>query len=112
MQATLQGLSAQLSQATEIIKWLEQSAKTYTKEIGSLVTWTTPLGLRCVQPYVKIVRLCEAPESLNLGLQLTPVHLKMMLHAWKGPAARNWPGIMAGMQRFEGIRLGPRRLLL
>ena len=56
MQATLKGLSAKFSRATETMRWLRQCASTLSRETKQTVAWTTPLGLRCVQPYLKNVR--------------------------------------------------------
>ncbi len=61
LQATLRGLSAKFSRATETMRWLRQCASTLSRETKQTVSWTTPLGLRCVQPYLKNVRLlCSA----------------------------------------------------
>jgi len=66
IQATLQGLVAKFSQATDIMKWLKQAASMTTKLTKQPVTWTTPLGLRCVQPYLKDVRSgCHVSASCN-----------------------------------------------
>ena len=68
-QATLQGLEAKFSQATEIMKWLKQAASRTTKLTKQPVTWTTPLGLRCVQPYLKNVRSgCHVFAFCTAGL--------------------------------------------
>ena len=56
LQATLRGLSAKFSRATETMRWLRQCASTLSRETKQTVSWTTPLGLRCVQPYLKNVR--------------------------------------------------------
>ena len=56
VQATLRGLSAKFSRATETMRWLRQCASTLSRETKQTVSWTTPLGLRCVQPYLKNVR--------------------------------------------------------
>ena len=53
----LQGLSAKFSQATDIMRWLKEAANTSTRNTQQPVSWTTPLGLRCVQPYLINVRL-------------------------------------------------------
>ena len=55
VQATLKGLSAKFSRATETMRWLRQCASTLSRETKQTVSWTTPLGLCCVQPYFKNV---------------------------------------------------------
>ena len=56
MQAVLRGLSAKFSQATEMMRWLKEAANISTRSTEQPVSWTTPLGLRCVQPYLINVR--------------------------------------------------------
>ena len=64
-QATMEGLSAKFSSATETMRWLRKCASTLARETKQVVAWTTPLGLRCVQPYLRNVR---PPRSAS------PVH--------------------------------------
>lgn len=81
-QATMQGLSAKFSRATEIMRWLRQSASAVAKTTGRPVAWSTPLGLRCVQPYVKHVRLSPQIEKA--------------LGTCKAVSNCTWHGICAG----------------
>ena len=72
VQATLRGLSAKFSRATETMRWLRQCASTLSRETKQTVSWTTPLGLRCVQPYLKNVRPPHSAGCLLIPHSASP----------------------------------------
>ena len=72
VQATLRGLSAKFSRATETMRWLRQCASTLSRETKQTVSWTTPLGLRCVQPYLKNVRPPRSSRCLFIPHSADP----------------------------------------
>ncbi len=63
LQAVLRGLSAKFSQATEMMRWLKEAANISTRSTEQPVSWTTPLGLRCVQPY--LINVCPDPSCID-----------------------------------------------
>ena len=77
VQITLDSLHAMFDNAKGIMQWLSLCAREVAKA-DKPVQWTTPLGLRVVQPYRKKVRAAPPPPPCTLlMLHATPQHACM-----------------------------------
>jgi DNA-directed RNA polymerase len=69
-QTTLQSLGTLFKSAQNIMDWLRTCASIITSR-GAVVSWTTPLGLPVVQPYLKseLYPVCRC-QSVIVGLEM------------------------------------------